>query len=112
MELSQQTDLIFSSLSDPFRRWIVTIVTEIDEPITSYDLAREIAIRSGQLSPNDADSNLVDSILIELYHYHLPKLVEADLIQYDPDVDIISTSPITTHLTALIQIAYSIAEIS
>ena len=110
-ERSRQATSIFACLGHPYRRKTVTIVTEMDVPIAIHELAREIATRSDRVLSDDGESDPVESIRIELYHNHLPKLAEADLIEYDQDVNLVSSSPATTHLTALVQIAYSITEV-
>lgn len=90
---------------------IVNIVTEMDGPVTTHELAREIATRSDRALSDDEDSESGEAIRIELYHTHLPKLADANLIEYDYESNLVSTSSATTHLKALIQIAYSIAEV-
>ena len=111
VDVSQQTNSIFTGLGHPCRRKIVSIVTEMSGPITTDELAREIATRSDRALPADGDSDPVESIRLELHHSHLPKLAEADLIEYDQDAKLVSSASATTHLTALVQIAYSIAEV-
>lgn len=112
VDVSQRTDSILTCLGHPYRRETVTIITETNEPITTTELAREIATRSGQVPSDDGDSDLAESIQLELYHGHLPKLAEADLIEYNQDANLVSSASTTTHLTALVQIAYSIAEVT
>lgn len=110
LDLSQQINSIFTCLGHPYRREIVTIVTEMDGPITTHELAREIATRSNRVLSENGYADPAESIRIELYHQHLPKLAEADLIEYDQDANLVSSTSATTHLTALVQIAHSIAE--
>ena len=111
VDLSQQTNLIFTCLGHPYRRTIVNNVTEMDGPITTHKIAREIATRSDRALSDDDDTDPVESVRLELYHNHLPKLAEVDLIEYDPDANNVSSTSATTHLTALVQIAHSIAEV-
>ena len=111
MDLTQRTNSVFSGLSHPYRRVTVIIIVEMDEPVTLDELAREIATRSDQIGAEDYDSRSAERIRVELVHGHLPKLAEADLIEYDSDTNLVSSTPVTTHLTALIQIGYSIAEV-
>lgn len=111
MDLSQRTTLIFACLGHPYRRKTVNIVTERSEPITIDELAREIATRSDSGRSGEHNSNPVERIRVELYHGHLPKLAETDLIEYDPETNLVSSTPVTPHLTDLVKIAYSIAEV-
>lgn len=110
MDISERTNSIFGCLSHPYRRITVNGVRERGS-ISIDEIAQEIVNQLDTIASEDIDVDRLDSIRIELQHLHLPKLAEADLIEYDRDTELISTTSTTTHLTALGQIAYSISEV-
>jgi hypothetical protein len=74
----ERLDVLLTVLSEPRRRRVVEYVRD-NERATLAELAEFVAERE---SP---DRPPVERIELSLYHSHLPRLVEADLLAYDGD---------------------------
>lgn len=111
MDFDRRVDSLFSCLGHPFRRETIVVVAETDGTIATTELADEIASRSDPVGAGVRGADPVEAIRTELHHSHLPKLAAADLVEYDPDANLVSSTTVTTHLTALVQIAHSIADV-
>ncbi|UTF53893.1 DUF7344 domain-containing protein [Natronosalvus rutilus] len=81
----------FDLLADQRRRVVVRYLEETTGPATLGELAEEISVResSGRLHSisdhADAQHDHLRSITISLHHVHIPKLADADAIDYDPE---------------------------
>ncbi|QLG63724.1 DUF7344 domain-containing protein [Halorarum salinum] len=111
MDVRQRTTTILRNLGHPYRQETITIVSDRSEPLTVDELAREIGTRTNAVGSDAHESDSVETISIELHHSHLPKLAAGDLIEYDSDANLVSSTQSTTHLRSLVEIAYSIAEV-
>lgn len=69
-------------LSAERRRTAVDVLEERTLPIGLDDLAAAIAEREAD---DTADADAVERVAISLHHVHLPKLVDAGVIRYDPE---------------------------
>lgn len=76
------TDL-FEILTDETRRRIIRILGERTESISEQELAEQLA--ATEADQEERVSEVIESLLIELYHIHLPKLVDNGLIEWDRD---------------------------
>lgn len=88
----QQTisaDSLYDLLSHQYRRFVLAALVRRDEPTTVATLAEEIAEeRGGKADTTEVDTQ--SAIRIQLYHVHLPKLAEADLIEFDPSTKMVA----------------------
>lgn len=69
-------------LSDERRRRVVSCLREASAPVSVADLARRIARRESDGSdPSPPDG--VDAVHVSLYHCHVPKLADLDVVELD-----------------------------
>ena len=72
---------VFVLLAKRRRRLALRVLQESSTPLTAMELARRIGDREdGSSSATD-----VTAIYLSLYHNHLPRLAEADVVSYDVD---------------------------
>ena len=60
------------------------------ESLTLPDAAEEVAVRETGRKVTELSAERVHQIYISLYHDHLPRLVEANLLEYDQERDLVS----------------------
>lgn len=71
-------DALFEVLADRERRCILECLEENDDDIAAFsDLIERVADSE---DPTDAER---ERIAVSLHHTHLPKLADADLVEYD-----------------------------
>lgn len=80
----------YSVLAVKRRRLALDILAEAATAITLDELAAEIAAREGE--SNTADEETIEHVTVALHHTHLPKLVDAGIIHYDPDDHLIEAA--------------------
>lgn len=87
-------DVLYSTLSHPHRRIVLRYLLRHPNPVPVADLAAEIGVveadapgATGSAATDDAAS------LVGLYHVHLPKLLDAELIELDPATNTVTLSP-------------------
>lgn len=68
------------ALVDDRRREILAVIESEDGPITREALARNVAARDADGEPSESR---IESVLVQLHHCHVPKLVDAGLLEYD-----------------------------
>lgn len=75
-----RSDGAFDVLSSRRRRTLIQILQEMeDEQVECSTLATELVDREGRDYAVERDT-----VLIDLHHRQLPKLAEADVVEYDP----------------------------
>ncbi|WP_435174880.1 DUF7344 domain-containing protein [Halorussus sp. AFM4] len=86
-------DVLYSTLSHPHRRIALRYLLRQPRPVPVTDLAAEIALVEAGASGTPA-SPVTDDVasLVSLRHVHLPKLLDADLIELDPATDTVTLS--------------------
>lgn len=82
-ELSQDT--LFSLLSNPRRRYILSYLNGTDEPILLQDLASEVAAWEIETDPDQLTDKQQKRLYVSLYQTHIPKLEEAGIVDYESD---------------------------
>lgn len=68
------------------RRILLRILSESSTPLSIEELAERI----GERESEDLTTNQHDSIRISLYHNHIPRLEEAEVILYDEEADTVA----------------------
>ncbi|QSW98439.1 DUF7344 domain-containing protein [Haloterrigena alkaliphila] len=90
-EASAETvDEAFGLLADQRRRLLLEVMRAFDEPLTLPDAAEEVAVRETGSPVPSISAERVHETYISLYHDHLPRLVEAGLLEYDQERDLVS----------------------
>lgn len=78
---SDRLDTALWGLSHEYRRIVLTVLREEQEPMTRAKLAREIVRRREEVAI--PDSGMVERVSISLHHTHFPKLSETNFVSYD-----------------------------
>ena len=88
----QAIDTIFSLLRHRYRRDVVEILSERESPLPLRDLAATIA--AGETESDRASTETTHEVATALHHVHLPKLDDADVIDYDTETS--TVTPVRT----------------
>lgn len=75
-------DDVVDCLANERRRTALAVLEERSGPTSRRTLAREVAEREGDGEPS---RDAVEETLVTLHHVHLPKLVDAGIVEYDGD---------------------------
>ncbi|WP_226042118.1 winged helix-turn-helix domain-containing protein [Natrinema sp. DC36] len=78
-------------MADPCRRSILTQL--IDSEATTVPADTLVDRISPEIPSSETAATHADSLLVDVHHIHLPKLEEANLIEYDPRTKTIRYSP-------------------
>ncbi|MDJ1430913.1 hypothetical protein [Halostagnicola sp. A-GB9-2] len=81
-------------LADQRRRLLLEVMQNYGESITLPDAAEEVAKRETGEPVSEISAQTVANVYISLYHDHLPRLVEAELVEYNQDRDLVSPGPL------------------
>lgn len=60
------------------RRFVLDALAERESPVDLSELAEAVAVRMGRTDGED-----VDAMKVLLHHVHLPKMVDAGVLEYD-----------------------------
>lgn len=82
---NEQTDIevVLGLLSNERRRLALLVLEARDQPTSTDDLARLVAMQERN-STAPVDPASVERLVLRLHHWHLPKLAAAGAIDYDP----------------------------
>ena len=83
MQSTLPSDLIFGLLSVERRRRILTYLDENGGETTLSDVAEHIAAEENGLEVGQLSSDQRKRVYVGLYQCHLPKLDDADVVDYD-----------------------------
>lgn len=103
---SSRLDDYFQSLSHPYRRIVIRLLRDADEPLQIDELATEIASRAGE-----PDDDAIDRVRLHLVHRDLPILSQKGIIEHESERGRVSPTEITTHLAAIVEMGLSITEV-
>ncbi|EMA45264.1 hypothetical protein C446_02382 [Halobiforma nitratireducens JCM 10879] len=87
---SEAIDDAFDLLSSERRRLFLQVMRTYGEAITLPDAAEEVAVRETGDAVRELSAERVANVYISLYHDHLPRLVDAGLLEYDQERDLVS----------------------
>lgn len=76
-------------LADERRRLFLSVMRTYGEEITLPDVAEEVAVRESGRAVTELSAERVANVYISLYHDHMPRLIEAGLIEYDQERDLV-----------------------
>lgn len=94
---SAERDKLFSTLTNRRRRYALYCLKTSKTPMALADLADELVRWETDRSPT-AVQDTRERVYISLYHCHLPKLADADLISFDTDRKLITVREDTNDL--------------
>lgn len=82
-------DLVFEILSSARRRMILYYLRQHGGHATVNELADQIAAWENEVEPEDLSSQQRKRVYVSLYQTHLPKLSEAEIVDYDDDEGVV-----------------------
>lgn len=94
--------VVFSLLSNPRRRHALGHLVKRLGAAPLGELAEQIALREG-----DPSRDRYERIVTGFYHVHLPRLVEAGVVRYDPDRETVALVVPSEQLAPYLEIAGS-----
>lgn len=98
-------DTLLDALSYSRRRHLLSHLGGSSAPVSLANLADEIAARERDVPLADVPSEEVKRVYASLYHSHVPRLEDADLVEYDRERDAVSfreRSPVVEQYEALV----------
>ncbi|QLK25010.1 hypothetical protein HYG81_12955 [Natrinema zhouii] len=87
---AETLDDVFALLADQRRRLLLSVMHTYSEELTLPDAAEEVAIRETGHKVADISPERVQEVYLSLYHDHLPRLVDAGLLEYDQERDLVT----------------------
>ena len=87
---TEALDDAFALLADQRRRLLLTVMRSYDEELTLPDAAEEVAVRETGHNVANIPAEQVREVYLSLYHDHLPRLVDAGLLEYDQERDLVA----------------------
>lgn len=88
-ESSEAVDEAFELLADERRRLLLQVMRTYSEELTLPDAAEEVAVRENGCKVTELSAERVANVYISLYHDHMPRLVDAGLLEYDQERDLV-----------------------
>ncbi|QLG63163.1 DUF7344 domain-containing protein [Halorarum salinum] len=90
-QMFHETDsTMFEVLAHHRRRYAIHCLREYENPITLADLADEVSVLENDTSIAEIPPEDVKRVYLSLYHSHVPKLADAELVTYDQERDLVS----------------------
>lgn len=87
MEDEERFSTLCDCLSNSRRRYALKRLDRAARPMALADLAEDVVDHETDASSSEADAETVKRVYMQLYHRHVPKLADADLVQYDQERD-------------------------
>ncbi|RZH66306.1 DUF7344 domain-containing protein [Natrinema altunense] len=87
---TESLDGAFALLADQRRRLLLAVMWTYGEELTLPDAAEEVAVRETGRKVTNIPAERVREVYLSLYHDHLPRLVDAGLLEYDQERDLVA----------------------
>lgn len=78
-------DEVYSVLANERCRQVLSALVREPMPINTKTLARQVTIQEACDNSKMVTEERIEQVHVSLYHHHLPKLADFDLITYDPE---------------------------
>lgn len=91
-ETAGTVDSVFQALAAQRRRLLLEVLRHHDQELTLPDAAEEVAQLEANRSITELSAERIANVYISLYHDHLPRLVEAGLLEYDQERDLVAST--------------------
>lgn len=82
---SLSQDVVFEMLHSPRRRYVLSYLTDQDDPVELDDLIARVAAREFDTSVEALSESERKRMYVSLYQTHVPKLANAGLVEYDDE---------------------------
>ena len=83
-----ELDHVYTALGHPRRRYLCYSLLE-STAWTLTDLATKIAAWEYEITEGEVSKDQRDKVYVSLYHAHIPKLIDDDVIDFDPQTETI-----------------------
>lgn len=100
MKSEMPDDTLFELLSHSYRRLLLECLDEHDGPITLPDAAEQVSCAAKDDRLANIEPEAVRRIYLNLYHSHVPQLVDADVVSYSQEADLIGLTEAGDELAA------------
>ncbi|WP_276254554.1 DUF7344 domain-containing protein [Halomontanus rarus] len=91
---------VFELLLDQRRRYTLHYLSQKVGAVPIAELAEQIALREG-----DPTYDRVERICTGLHHRHLPKLVDTQVVRYDPNAETVELRSMAPNLESHLELA-------
>lgn len=91
-EQREQVSEVAELLADQRRRYALYALVKYRTPMALADLADEVVRREMNARPTDVPDARYP-VYAQLYHKHLPKLADADVVCFDHDENLVELGP-------------------
>lgn len=98
-------DIVFDLLGHRYRRLLLVCLRETDRPLQLRTVAEEIAAWDDARAPADVPEPEVARVRSMLYHGHVPKLREHEIVSFDREDDTVTLEARATHLDPYLDLA-------
>ncbi|MFC7154297.1 hypothetical protein ACFQPA_02350 [Halomarina halobia] len=88
-QIERSVDTHLRLLSNRRRRYALACLQEYGPSIALADLADEVAVREHDAPLPAIDERAVLDVYMSLYHSHVPKFVDAGIVEYDQERDLV-----------------------
>jgi len=78
-------DLVFGILKNSRRREVLKYLRRREEPVGTGNLAEHIAASENETTPRELTSKQRKRVYVALYQCHLPKMDDAEVVDFDND---------------------------
>lgn len=82
-------DVVFDVLADQRRRSVLRCLNRHKNPMALADVADEVATRETEVPITELSAQEVKRVYVSLYHKQIPKLVDAAVVRYNQDTDMV-----------------------
>ncbi|MFP9191686.1 DUF7344 domain-containing protein [Natronosalvus vescus] len=83
-------DEVLQALGHQRRRLLYDVLRTHEQELTLPDAAEEVAQQEANRPITELSAERIADVYISLYHDHLPRLVEAGLLEYDQENDLVA----------------------
>ena len=86
----QSFDVVFDLLANQRRRYVLRCLQKFEDRMALTDVADEIARWENETNHTDTSEEEVERVATSLYHVHIPKLADADIVEYDQEQNVVA----------------------
>ena len=97
-----ELDNVFEALSHPRRRYLLYTLLEDDE-WSLWEIAEKIASWESEPQDPPPSADPITDVYISLYHNHIPKLVDADIIAFSETDETLTPGSNATQVLTVLQ---------
>lgn len=102
---SVAADTAFDILSTKRRQCVLQCLLSYDNPVALADLADEVAALENCIGPPDVSKEDAKNVYVSLCHADIPKLADADILEYDQAQNTVTLTQNAAELRPLLEVA-------